>query len=654
MLLFPGRIKRFVMNVLKNGLFFFCLMSAITGIAQVVDTTGKKAVNQLDVVEITATRLTAFSSGNKNETLDSVLLTRYSNSNLADLLAAESQVFIKSYGLGSSATTSFRGAGASHTAVLWNGFNLQSPMLSQLDLSLVPVNFLSDVKLQYGGSGALWGSGAVGGTIHLNNKALFNKGISTSANIAFGSFADQQQQLNVEVSKKRWVTSLKLFNHNAKNDFSFINTAQYGKPEQKQRNAELSQYGILQENYFLINERQKINTRFWYQFNDRNIPPSMTQSISVANQKDKLYRITTEWQRSGRRVELLARAAYFDEYIYFVDSTIGENSKSRSKAIITEAEGRFSIFKTDLVNIGINNTYSDAKTADYATTVYQNRTALFANYKIHNKKNTWNAVISGRQEFVENKAVPFTASLGIEGTVLKMFIIKGSVSKHYRLASFNDLYWAGIGAKGNPGLMPESGWGEELSLIHKYTYKKLGWELGATVFNRDIDNWIIWLPDQTNIWSPENVLQVWSRGVEYKLGTIYNAGKFKVRLTGMYNYILSTNEKAATPNDVSYKKQLIYVPVQNAQGSVTVSYKGTSLTYVQVYTGYRYTTSDNTNYLEPYAIGNVHLAQMISFNKVRFKAYLQLNNVWNETYQVIAYRAMPMLNYQAGVSVFFN
>lgn len=642
------------MSVLKVNIFVCCCSLAFAAHAQVQDTVSVGSAKELPVIEVAETRFTAFSSGNKNEALDSTLLSRYSNSNLADLLAAESQVFIKSYGLGSSATTSFRGAGASHTAVLWNGFNIQSPMLAQLDLSLVPVNFLNDLNIQYGGAGALWGSGAVGGTIHLNNHALFNKGLQVSSNITFGSFADKQQQLNVGISKKRWISSIKLFNHDAKNDFPFINIAQYGKPEQLQRNAELSQYGLLQENYFLLGKRQKINTRFWYQFNDRNIPPSMTQNTSNANQKDELYRITSEWQYNGPKMELLARMAYFDEYIYFIDDAISENSKSRSKAVITEVESRFSILKCHRVNVGINNTYNDAKTADYSKKVNQNRTALFANYKIQASGNRLSAVISARQELVDNRAIPFTASIGAEAELFSWLKLKGNASKHYRLASFNDLYWAGVGAKGNPDLMPESGWSEELSLIHKYNYKSVEWDLAATGFNRDIDNWIIWLPETSNIWSPQNVQKVWSRGLEYKAATACKRGNLKIQLSAMYNYVLSTNEKSITPNDVSVGKQLIYVPVENAQGSIAFYYKGTSLTYTQQYTGYRYTTSDNKYYLEPYTLGNIYIAQMVTMDKLKFKTYVQLNNIWKETYQVIAYRAMPLLSYQVGLSIYIN
>lgn len=652
------------MNLFKISLFGFCFLQTYLGLAQVsVD-----SIKHLPAVEVSSSRLTKFSSGNKNESLDSALLDRYTNHNLSDLLSNESQVFIKSYGLGSLATTSFRGAGANHTAVLWNGFNIQSPMNGLLDMSLIPVNFLNDVKLQYGGAGALWGSGAVGGTIHLNNTVTFNKGFSVMANASFGSFSDDyifylkssdkvlislpiQKQISMEISKKRFSSSVKLFSTSVKNNFPFINTAQYGKLAQKQSNAELKQYGLLQENYFNINDRQKINVRFWYQNNDRNIPPSMTQNINVSNQKDELYRVTSEWERKGKKLQFLLRSAYFDEKLVYSDSLIGLLSKSRTQVLIAEAESRFSITKFDLINIGINNTYSKAITDNYVGIPEQERFAVFASYKLHTTKNTWTSVISARQEFINGNAVPFTSSLGVEGTLLKYFTIKANAAQHYRIPTFNDLYWA---QGGNPLLKPEKGWSEEASLIYKHFYKAISWELGATGFNRNIDNWIIWLPNQYGIWTPENVLKVSSRGLEYKLKLNYLLRNFKVQLSGLYNYVLSTNTAVAVGSETSLHKQLIYVPIQNAQGNMSISYKSTSLSYTHIYTGYRYTLSDNTEFLRPYTVGNVHVAQLFHLKKIKIKVYAQLNNVWQETYQVLAYRAMPLFNYQFGSTFYFD
>lgn len=185
----------------------------------------KDSVHVLKEVAVEAAqnvRLSGFTTGNKIQDLDSAILADYSGNNLAELLSRQSQVFINSYGPGMLATTTFRGTDASQTAVLWNGFSLQNPMSAELDLALVPVDFLQDVKIQYGGSSALFGSGAIGGTIHLDNSAVYDKGLTIGLNSSYGSFDNQHQGINIQLSEKQIISSIKIFEQSAKNDFPLL------------------------------------------------------------------------------------------------------------------------------------------------------------------------------------------------------------------------------------------------------------------------------------------------------------------------------------------------------------------------------------------------------------------------------------------------
>ena len=164
----------------------------------------------LKEIKIISNRLDNYSSGTKVQLIDSNIIAQYINNSLATLLLNESSIFIKSYGAGSLATTSFRGGNATHTAVLWNGFNLNSPSNGQLDLSIIPNTISNKVSIQFGGSSALWGSGAVGGTILLNNNIKFNEGLTIVASLSAGSFDDYSQQIYVQQSNAKFVSSLKI------------------------------------------------------------------------------------------------------------------------------------------------------------------------------------------------------------------------------------------------------------------------------------------------------------------------------------------------------------------------------------------------------------------------------------------------------------
>lgn len=617
-------------------------------------------VHNLPEAEVVAGRLADFSSGNKIQEIDTNVLAVNNINTLADLLTHQSQVFIKSYGMGGLASSSFRGSGASHTTVLWNGFNLTSPMYGQLDLALVPVNFMNTVKLQYGGSGALWGSGAIGGTIHLNNAAEFDKGFSVAATYSYGNFEDKQQNIEVTVSRKKFISVTKLFNHDAKNDFPFVNVAQFGMPEQKMSNTELKQYGILQENYFKIREDQKLNFRLWYQFNDRNIPASMTVGAGKANQKDEFYRYVLEWQLTKEKFFVFVRSAYFDEFLDYTDPLISLESNSHSRSFITEAESKIRIASGQSINMGVNNTYSEAVskkhikevvTSDYIKSPFQNRTSFFGSYKINNKKSTWIGTATLRQEFVSNGQSPLAASLGLEGWMFKKLRSRVSASKNYRLPTFNDLYWT---PGGNPNLVSEKGISQELGLAFIHRANTFSLEAEATAFSNNVDNWIIWLPDKYGIWSPENVLSVWARGLEYDLKLSCIINKVKLNLGAHYHFVLSTNERIKSGSEASLNKQLIYVPPQKAIINTGVEYKGFRLSFSYNYIGYRYTTSDNAQYLKPYHLGNADISKTFIVSGMSLKAFVQINNIWNESYQVVAYYAMPRRYGQAGITVSFN
>ena len=90
--------------------------------------------------------------GTTKTVLDTHILRESITNSLADILSQNTSIFIKSYGRGTMATASFRGTSPSHTQVLWNGMNINSPMMGQVDFSLIPSYFVDDMSLWHGAS----------------------------------------------------------------------------------------------------------------------------------------------------------------------------------------------------------------------------------------------------------------------------------------------------------------------------------------------------------------------------------------------------------------------------------------------------------------------------------------------------------------------
>ena len=619
----------------RNTCISILLLLCSTAVAQLRDTV------LIPEVTVQASRFQGFASGTKTVGFDSVAALTFQTQSIAALLASQSQLYVKSYGP-ALASVSFRGAGAEHTAVLWQGFNLQSPMNGQVDFSLLQSDMTEAITLRYGGNGALFGSGAVGGVVQLNSGAQYGSGVHGSAGVQVGSFGALRYQASLRYGTRNWFTRFKFFDVKADNDFSYTNTSLANKPHGKQTNAAVAQTGFLNEHYFKLTPRQHLNINFWYQFANRQIPPVMSVPRSDAAQVDESYRTTAEWKYLGNKVTWMARTAWFREVIDYTDPVTLVQGYNLCNSSISEAESRVQFSSHHFLNIGLNHTYANAYAEGYGGWVSQQRTALFASYKWVNTKKTWSTTLSARQEMADAVVVPFIPSLGAEWKPNQTWKVFGNVLRSYRLPTLNERFW--VSAQSQPTIKPESGWGEELGVSAVVNKQKWNLTGGLTVFNRLVQNWIVWQPVGSG-WAPQNVKEVWSRGLEGDGGIQYKMEKVSVSYKIQANYVLSTNNASVVTNDASLNCQLIYVPRLTHQHQLMATFTSFHIGYLNTYTGMRYTTSDNNQWLNDYALGTLVAGKTFRYKKGAFVLTAQVNNLWDINYQAIADRPMPGRNF---------
>ena len=271
-------------------------------------------------VEITAKKIELSQIGKKTEAIDSTVKEQFKYNSIADLLSYNSSVFIKSYGPGGIATTAFRGGNASQTAVLWNGFNLQNAMLGQADLALMPAVLFDDVAVEYGGSSSLWGSGAIGGSIHLNTKSVFNRGLTTSVNFAAGSFGMLNGSAAVLLSRERFISSTKVYVNTSQNNFKYKDTLDKENPDKRQKNSGYNFKGLMQEFKFIINSKQIISVSGWFTDNQRHLPTYNSVIESKTYQRDNAARLSVNWTYVEKKIKSIIRGGYFVDGINYTDS----------------------------------------------------------------------------------------------------------------------------------------------------------------------------------------------------------------------------------------------------------------------------------------------------------------------------------------------
>ncbi|MEM7382106.1 MAG: TonB-dependent receptor, partial [Bacteroidota bacterium] len=84
-------------------------------------------LQKLEEVVVSDFRVKQYAEGHKVDVLKDSTIQR-NGIFLTSLLAFNSNIYFKENGLGMVSSPSFRGTNASHTAVVWNGININSQM----------------------------------------------------------------------------------------------------------------------------------------------------------------------------------------------------------------------------------------------------------------------------------------------------------------------------------------------------------------------------------------------------------------------------------------------------------------------------------------------------------------------------------------------
>ncbi|HRP60965.1 MAG TPA: TonB-dependent receptor plug domain-containing protein, partial [Vicingus sp.] len=229
----------------------------------------------------------------KKTTFDSISILE--SHSLSELIQQHSSVFIKDYGPGSLSSISFRGTGASHTQVQWNGVLLNSPMNGQVDFSLYPTIFFNQAELHHGAASLLDRNGALGGSVLLKNSQDFEAKNTAFIKQSVGSFGAYKTEFSSAFVQNKWLFDTQLFYYTTQNDFEFINISKKGNPIEKQKNAEILQYGIQQGIYRQL-KNGSFGGRIWLFDSNRNLAPTITKDSSSESQKDQSFRALLEYK----------------------------------------------------------------------------------------------------------------------------------------------------------------------------------------------------------------------------------------------------------------------------------------------------------------------------------------------------------------------
>ncbi len=648
-------LKQFHFNTRQKTFVIYCFFAFISSylFAQKseIDT-----IIHLEEVKIFAQSIPKFAVGASIKKIDSNTIFNNQSENLGELLMRQTGIYFKQYGGGMLSTPSFRGTGASHTAILWNGININSLSLGQSDFSSFLVGNFQNIEIQSGGNSALYGSDALGGSIHLGSEVDFSSKKIIQISQQFGSFGQRMTNLQTIFGTKKIESKTNFYQQKSLNNFSFSNRTTKGFPIETQNNAGYQTTGFQQELNIRLTPQKYISFKSWYQQRHLEIQPTMNANEdknSYTHQFESNLRLVMDFVNVNQNRNILLKLAYIDDKFTYQSS-----SQTNTKRGIFQGKYETNITSKLSLQTGINAIFIHTEVDSYAQNYQEFRNDIFAllHYQYH--KN-FKLSLNIRQAFINQISAPFSPSLGFEyqsNTKQKIFI-SGLISRNFRFPTLNDRYW---NPGGNINLRPENSWSSEVSISTLYQSNTKKWAIKPkiTAYKMWVNDWILW-QNIGNLWTPQNLRKVQSSGLENEIDIVYQHKKINFSLKLGYHFTKSINiENENTINPQFNLKQLPYTPFHRFFSQFNIQTKNSSIGLNAHYTGVRFENLDNRNDI----LGAVPAFFLVNFNchhnfqyrKNNFGISFKINNLLNESYQNYLFRAMQGRNYQISLNYKFR
>ncbi|MCF2500002.1 TonB-dependent receptor plug domain-containing protein [Dyadobacter chenhuakuii] len=575
-----------------------------------------------------------FMSGLKIQKFDSASLNLFRFQNISELLSLYTPIAFKNYGPGQLNTASFRGTSANHTAVLWNGLNVNSPILGQTDYSTIPVTGFDQLSVQYGSAASIVGSDAVGGSILLGS-APSTQPLQLSIGRQQESFNNHQTQVTARyaaVISDQWSFSGKtnVYDGRMNNDFPYTERNQYTVLPSTS-----FQRGLVQDLFFNSKNDHQISAHVWLTCNRLTLTPEDKAGRELT--LTEAYRTMLRYQFK----DFTIRTSWVRDIIDYAKGDYSQLDHAVTDKFSNRVERDFQ-FNAIQIKAGGEWAHYRAQVAGYdKALVTENRGDIFL---LTRWQATARLVISAnlRQAFVTKFDPPFTPSLGADYFIVQKethnLKLKGSIGRSYRVPTLNERFWKELG---NPDIRPENGWNKEVGLEQNIVIDaNQTFSASLTAYHNRIKDWTYWNPTQS--YRVENLQQVLARGIEAQAGWRHQINDWKSGINLGYALNKSAQEKAydAYSSDI-IGKQLVFVPMHSGNLNAFIQYKNTRLTGQAQTISKRFSTFDNTQFLEGYTLANLLAEHTFVWDKIKMRLQGQINNLANTFYLNVRNNAMP-------------
>ncbi len=627
-----------------------------------------------------ASVVTAFRQPDKiipAQALQGEQLEKLSALSVADAIRYFSGVQIKDYGgIGGLKTINVRSMGSQHVGVFYDGIQLGNAQNGQIDLGKYSLENMESVTLYNGQKSTAVQSAkdyASASAVYLQTRTpqfSGNRRTHLKATLAGGSFGTVnpsvlwEQKLGERVSNSLnaeflYTTGKYKFTYRKLDGYDTTAVRQNG--DVRALRVEEGLFGQLDDGHWRL--------KFYFYDSERGYPGAF-----VREEPGKFRHEDRQWDtdfftqgsffKKWGNYRLNASFKYAYDYLHYlsdprldVSTMYVDNRYKQQEAYLSVAQSYdlFSWWDVDLAADWQFNTLD----ADLVNFVYPSRNTVLAALSTSMRWTHLKLQGSLLYTFVDDQAREAGAAAEHRSewtptAVLQYIPFRGKnlsfrafYKRIFRMPTLNDLYYTFIGNKYlkpefttqyNVGLTWDKSWARGV-------FKKVGATLDA--YYNVVENKIIATPASNQFqWTMVNLGLVKIRGIDAAVTTSLAFGPVTADLRATYTF--QKAQDFTDPDSPWYGGQIPYIPWHSGSFTAAFSYGRWNINYSFIYTGERYESVANIpeNHAQPWYTSDLSLARSFALGSHELRSTLEVNNIFNQQYEVVQCYPMPGTNFR--------
>lgn len=585
--------------------------------------------------------------------IDGELLQRVSAHSVADALRLMSGVQIKDYGgIGGLKTVNIRSMGSQHVGVYYDGIELGNAQNGQIDLGQFSLDNIEEISVYNGQRSALLQTASDltnAGSVYIRTKAPLLSSVHPShkmvklqtgaSQLLRGSLRWDQRltdhwllSANVEgmASDGRYHFNYRRLNYDGTVAYDTTATRHNGDLQSLRAEANL---------WYRGNNNEVAHIKAYSYHSNRGIPGAIVNNVwrRGERQGDNNTFVQGQWQKDITEryaIRVLGKYAYYGtHYINKDESSLQVDQRYRQQEAYASMSHLFAI--TSWWNI--------AASYDVRYNTLWSDKALFAS------PSRWSHLLGLSSAFdwrwlqmhgslVYSHTSHLTPALFLN---VKPFSnhdlqLHAFVKQSFRMPTFNDLYYTEIG---NANLRPEKATQSTLGVKYKW--------LTIDAYHNVVDDKIVAYPKgQQFRWTMLNLGHVVIDGIDVQASDEWQLTQ-DLKLFAHLQYTYQQARDKTDRTDSYYGDQIPYTPWHSGSATGSLAWRVWSLTYNFVYTGERYCQQENIayNHLQPWYTSDLSLVGRFHVGAIQLQTTLQVNNLFDQQYDVIINYPMPGRQY---------